>query len=72
MDDKDQLLISLLRKNARTPTVTLAKALGVSRATVSNRLTKLENSGVIQGYSVRLRSEADSGQVKILMNLRSG
>lgn len=34
MDATDQQLISLLRKDARTPVATLATKLGVSRGTV--------------------------------------
>ena len=49
MDATDQQLISLLRKDARTTVATLAHKLGVSRGTVTNRITKLEDAGVIVG-----------------------
>jgi DNA-binding Lrp family transcriptional regulator len=55
MDDTDRQLISLLRKDARLNVAALAARLGVSRGTVSNRLRKLEDAHVIDGYSVRLR-----------------
>ena len=42
MDDTDRQLISLLRDDARTPVVALAKKLRVARATVQNRLARLE------------------------------
>lgn len=58
MDNIDQELIALLRSNARTPVMTLAKKLKVARATVQNRLNKLEESGVILGYTVRLQTDA--------------
>ena len=54
MDATDQQLLSLLRKDARTSVATLATRLGVSRGTVTNRVTKLEDAGIIVGYTVRL------------------
>lgn len=60
MDATDQQLLSLLRDNARTPVTALAKALRVSRATVQNRIDKLEKEGLIVGYTVRLKAEAEA------------
>ena len=58
MDDLDHRLIALLRRNARTPVADLAKALGVARGTVTNRMARLEREGVITGYTLRLRPDA--------------
>lgn len=49
LDDTDQQLIALLRQDVRPSVATLAGKLGVSRGTVSNRLRKLEDGGVIVG-----------------------
>lgn len=57
INDKDWQLISILRSNARASISDLARALNLSRSTVQNRLTKLEESGVIKGYSVEFGSE---------------
>ena len=67
MDDTDRQLISLLRKDARTPIATLASKLKVSRGTVSNRLRKLEDEQVIVGYGVRLRPDAEPDQIRAWM-----
>ena len=64
MDDTDRQLISLLRKDARTGLATLARKLGVSRGTVSNRLRKLEDAQVIVGYTVRLRPDAEPTRIR--------
>lgn len=69
LDDKDKQLISLLRHNARTPVVTLAKTLSVSRATVQNRLDRLEAMGVILGYTVKLKPEMELDPIRLLMNI---
>ena len=69
MDATDQQLLSLLRKDARTNVATLAKKLGVSRGTVTNRITKLEDTGVIVGYTVRLRPDAQPHQISAWMSV---
>ncbi|ANH70595.1 Lrp/AsnC family transcriptional regulator [Mitsuaria sp. 7] len=57
MDTLDHQLIALLRQDARASIATLAHKLKVSRGTVTNRLTKLEDSGQIVGYTVKLRAD---------------
>jgi DNA-binding Lrp family transcriptional regulator len=54
MDDLDEHLIERLRANARAPVAELARALGLSRTTIQSRLARLERTGVILGYDVRL------------------
>ncbi|CAG9174353.1 Lrp/AsnC family transcriptional regulator [Cupriavidus respiraculi] len=64
MDDIDRQLLALLRDNARTPATALAKSLRVSRATVQNRIDKLEQAGLIVGYTVRLKPEAEAHRIR--------
>jgi len=47
----------------------LARKLGVSRGTVSNRITKLEDAGVIVGYTVRLRPDAQPNEIRAWMGV---
>lgn len=62
MTAKDDELLGLLRVNAREPVASLARKLGISRTTVQDRLRRLQHTGVIEGYSVRLgKSAKDSG-----------
>jgi DNA-binding Lrp family transcriptional regulator len=69
LDDVDRELISLLRDNARLPVATLAKKLRVARGTVQNRLQRLEREGVIVGYTLRLKPQAESQRIRALMNV---
>lgn len=69
MDLLDQRLLGLLRANARTSVAELAKELGVSRATVGNRIKRLEQNGVIVGYTVRIRPDAETQQIKAWMSI---
>ena len=49
--------------------VALAKHLRVARATVQNRVTRLEKGGVIVGYTVRLKPAAEPHQIRALMTI---
>lgn len=69
MDAIDHQLISLLRKDARTNVAALAKKLGVSRGTVTSRITRLEDGGVIVGYTVRLRPDAEPNEISAWMSV---
>jgi DNA-binding Lrp family transcriptional regulator len=69
MDTLDLQLIALLRQDARAPVATLAHKLGVSRGTVSNRIARLEDQGVITGYTVRLRPDAQAELIRAWMSI---
>jgi len=69
MDSTDQQLLSLLRKDARTSVATLAQKLGVSRGTVTNRVTKLEDAGIIVGYTVKLRPDSQPSEISAWMSV---
>ena len=69
MDDTDRQLLALLRDNARISVIALAKKLQVSRGTVQNRIGKLEKSGVIVGYTVRLKPDAELHRIRAWMNI---
>lgn len=70
MDDIDRELISLLRADARTSVVMLAKKLRVARATVQNRMAKLQADGTIVGYTVQLRPEAEGHRIRAFMSIK--
>jgi DNA-binding Lrp family transcriptional regulator len=63
MDDIDRRLLEILREDARAPTAELARLLGLSRTTVQSRLERLERTGVITGYTVRLSDAHERGQI---------
>ncbi len=69
LDETDRLLIAILRKDARTSVVDLARRLEVSRATVQNRMKRLERDGVIVNYTVTLKPDAEQSPVRALMSI---
>ena len=50
MDAVDRALILALRENARSSYAELGRAVGLSGPSVAERVTRLEQSGVITGY----------------------
>ena len=69
MDETDQKLLSLLRQDARLTVAALAAKLKVSRGTVTNRIRRLEDEGVIVGYTVRLRPDVQHNTIKAWMSI---
>ena len=67
MDDLDRQLVGLLRGNARLPAATIARTLRVARGTVQNRIARLEQEGVIAGYTVRLAAPDGDRRITALM-----
>lgn len=72
LDAIDRKLIALLQDNARLSTVALAKAVGLSRSSVQERLQRLETAGVIAQYTVRLGSGGDPLQAWLLLRYAEG
>ncbi len=50
----DQDLLKLLQENSRRTVSDIAKKMGLSRATVQQRMERLERTGVIQGYTIKI------------------
>ena len=67
MDEIDRKLVTLLRINARTPVATLSKTLKVSRGTVQNRIDRMTAAGIILGFTLRVRPDAEAERVRAIM-----
>jgi Lrp/AsnC family transcriptional regulator, leucine-responsive regulatory protein len=52
VDDKDKLLVSLLKRNARRPIVALARDLELSRSATQERLAKLVTNGTVISFTI--------------------
>ena len=57
VDELDKRILSVLLEDGRASCREVARILGVSPATVAKRLKKLENSGLIKGYTALLDHE---------------
>ncbi len=69
LDPLDRRLIALLQADARASAADLARRLGVARTTVLARLARLEKTGVIVGYTVRLAQDAAGSGVEAYVGI---
>ena len=54
IDDISIEILKILQKKARIPNVEVARRVGMAPSAVLERIRKLEKSGIIDGYEVRL------------------
>jgi DNA-binding Lrp family transcriptional regulator len=66
-DDLDRRIISHLRADGRASLSKLATALGIARGTVQNRLDRLLETGVLLGFTARVREDYDDLAVRAVM-----
>lgn len=64
MDDLDRNIIGLLGADARMSVATLARRLKVARSTIQARLERLETTGIIAGYTLKLGEGARQGRLR--------
>lgn len=72
--DLDDALLQHLQQNARVTIAQLSRRLAVSRSTVTDRIERLEQRGIIRGYTVVLGEEATRRRVRahIMVNVSTG
>lgn len=69
MDKFDSAIIAQLRINARTSISDIANKVNLSRSAVTERIKKLEKTGIIKGYHVAL-SESQKQAVQVYFEIK--
>lgn len=57
MDEKDEMIIEILKRNAKLSTHQISKQTGIPITTVHNRIKRLEKHGIIKNYTVNIDYE---------------
>ncbi len=70
LDDIDSQIVVLLRENARRTNRDIARRIGLTAAPVKRRIERLERSGVIEGYTVRIGTRALGPGLEAVVQLR--
>lgn len=70
LDPLDRKIVDILLRDGRTPAAQIAEEVGLSRPAVSDRIEKLERSGVIRGTTVVLEPEAIGRNVTAFISAR--
>jgi Lrp/AsnC family leucine-responsive transcriptional regulator len=71
LDKKDRLIIEALQQDARQSLSALGKRIGLSQPAVSERVKKLEDLGVIYGYSARIDLRAIGLRLQAIVRVRT-
>jgi Lrp/AsnC family transcriptional regulator, leucine-responsive regulatory protein len=58
MDETDVRILSLIQPNSFLTNVELAKKIGMAPSAVLERIKKLEQKGIIEGYPTRIKPES--------------
>lgn len=70
LDDTDREILRLLQEDARTPFSEIARRIDMSSATVHDRVGRLEEAGVIEGYHARVDPKELGYGVSAFVGLR--
>jgi DNA-binding Lrp family transcriptional regulator len=70
LDSTDRAILEVLLIDGRLSQREVAKRVGVAQGTVTNRLRRLEEMGIIQGYEVRLDAERLGWEMTVIAGLR--
>lgn len=58
IDDTDRSILALLQQDARMANAEIARRVGLAPSAIFQRIRKLEENGVIQGYTARINPRA--------------
>ena len=70
LDGTDRAILGALLEDARYSQREIAKQVGVAQGTVTNRLRRLEEAGIIVGHQVRLDAERLGWEMTVSAGLR--
>ena len=70
LDAVDEAILLQLTKNARITTADLARSVGLSSPSVSERVKRLEEAGVITGYHATVSPEALGRPIAVWLRIR--
>jgi DNA-binding Lrp family transcriptional regulator len=70
LDEIDKHILSLLREDGRRTVRDVARRVGLTVAPVKRRIARLEDAGVIQGYTARIDTSKVDGELEAVVELR--
>jgi Lrp/AsnC family transcriptional regulator for asnA, asnC and gidA len=70
LDETDRAILRLLQEDARMPFSEIAREIDMSSATVHDRVNKLEEEGVIQGYHAKVDPKAAGYGISAFVGIR--
>jgi Lrp/AsnC family leucine-responsive transcriptional regulator len=71
LDKKDRQILQALQSDARQSLAALGKRIGLSQPAMSERVRKLEEAGVIEGYGARINLKAVGLGLQAMIRVRT-
>lgn len=71
LDETDREILRILQRDARTPFSEVARHIDMSSATVHDRVNRMEEAGVIQGYNLNVDAREVGYDVSAFVGLRT-
>ncbi|APC69127.1 MULTISPECIES: Lrp/AsnC family transcriptional regulator [Ralstonia solanacearum species complex] len=71
LDRLDWRILEVLQTHARVTNTELGKQIGLSQPAVSARIRRLEEQGVIEGYSARINPELAGRDISALIRIQT-
>ncbi|AOT69880.1 Lrp/AsnC family transcriptional regulator [Geosporobacter ferrireducens] len=70
MDDMDMKILKLLNERGRISHEEISKILHISRPAIHQRISKLEDRGILRGYTAQINWKALGYQIKVLIFIK--
>lgn len=70
MDELNNSIVKILNQNARISYRKISRSLNVSLSTISNRIKKLEDQGIIEGYIPIVNREKLGYELTVIINVK--
>ena len=70
IDEMDKQIIQILQDNARTSYREIKEKLGISIGTIHNRISKLKDNGIIEGYTLKLDNQKLGYKLTFLIRMQ--
>lgn len=70
IDDLDRAILDVLERDARLSTRAIGRELGVAAGTVGQRISRLEQLGVVEGYAARINRAMLGRPLRVVVGLQ--
>ena len=71
LDEKDKQILDILTTDGRMSYSDIGDRVGLSRTAVKNRITELENAGIIKGYRAVIDPQNTSDMMTFVVNIET-
>ncbi len=71
LDEIDKKILNSMQKDCRKPVLELAKELDIPKSTITYRIKRLEEEGIIEGYHAKVNASKLGEDIQMIVNVRA-